>query len=103
MEQLDHALENVLPTPLILSSKNVSNMGKTDDIRCSTIFLSLKMFCRRKCPTICFAAEEECVTDQVHGSAHDVGGGTPGPGRDYQILLSVNMNANIVGIHGRKT
>ena len=42
--------------------------------------------------TIYFAAEEKCVTDQVHGSAH-IGGGTPGAGRDCQTLVLV---ANII-------
>ena len=46
-----------------------------------------------KCPTICFAAEEECVTDQVHGSAHDIGGGAPGAGGMSQKLL---FAANII-------
>ena len=46
----------------------------------------------RNVPTICFAAEEKCVTDQVYGSAH-VRGGTPGAGKDCQTLLSA---ANII-------
>ena len=46
MEQLDHALENVLPKPLILSSKNVSNVGETDDIRWLLIWL-----CERRTAT----------------------------------------------------
>ena len=39
MEQLHHVLENVLRKPLILSSKNVSNVGETDDIRWLLIWL----------------------------------------------------------------